>query len=172
MTGPAPRTITTARLDLLPLAVEHAAEMAAVLGDPGLHRFIGGTPDTPDALRSRYERLVAGAPDPAVSWCNWVIRLRAEDRLVGTVQATIGPPADAPVAAIAWVVGLPWQHRGIAREAAIGLVAWLGRRSVSTVIAHIHPDHSASAAVASAAGLAPTGEWQDGEVVWRGTIER
>jgi hypothetical protein len=37
-------TIATERLDLLPLQVGHAAEMAAVLGDPALHTFIGGAP--------------------------------------------------------------------------------------------------------------------------------
>jgi len=49
--------------------------MAAVLSDPGLHAFTGGSPLTAQALRSRYERLLAGSPGPAVSWCNWVIRL-------------------------------------------------------------------------------------------------
>jgi hypothetical protein len=34
------------------------------------------------------------------------------------------------------------------------------------VIAHIHPDHQASAAVAAAAGLTPTDERHDGEVRW------
>ena len=38
--------------------------MAAVLGDPALHTFIGGTPETPEGLLSRYERLVAGPSDP------------------------------------------------------------------------------------------------------------
>ncbi|WP_246203349.1 GNAT family N-acetyltransferase [Streptomyces tailanensis] len=65
------QAISTRRLDLLPLHVEHAEEMAAVLSDPALHAFIGGTPDTPQALRSRYQRLTAGSPDPAVSWLNW-----------------------------------------------------------------------------------------------------
>jgi hypothetical protein len=64
--------INSGRLDLLPLRVEHAEEMAAVLSDPALHTFIGGTPDTPQALRSRYQRMTAGSPDPAVSWLNWV----------------------------------------------------------------------------------------------------
>lgn len=41
------QTISTGRLDLLPLHVEHAEEMAAVLSDPALYAFIGGTPDTP-----------------------------------------------------------------------------------------------------------------------------
>lgn len=162
-------TVRTARLDLLPLRVEHAEEMAVVLSDPALHTYIGGAPLSPADLRARYERLVAGSPDPAVSWCNWVLRLRAESRLVGTVQATIsaGHPIDDHGAEIAWTVGAPWQGRGFASEAAKGLVDWLGRRSVRTVVAHIHPAHAASAAVAAAAGLAPTDEEQDGETRWR-----
>lgn len=60
------------------------------------------------------------------------------------------------------------QGRGYAKEAATGLVRHLlGRAAVRTVVAHIHPDHAASAAVASAAGLRPVDEWQDGEVRWR-----
>lgn len=165
-------TVRTARLDLLPLRAEHAEEMAVALSDPALHTFIGGTPLSPADLRARYERLVAGSPDPAVSWCNWVLRLRAESCLVGTVQATVteGHPFDGRGAEIAWVVGTPWQGRGFASEAARGLVDWLGRRSVRTVVAHIHPAHAASAAVAAAAGLTPTDEEQDGETRWRLTL--
>jgi RimJ/RimL family protein N-acetyltransferase len=154
-------------LDLLPLRAEHAEEMAAVLSDPALHTYIGGTPDTPQALRSRYQRLVAGSPDPSVAWHNWVIRLRDEACLTGTVQATVSSADHGTNAEIAWVVGTPWQGRGIATEAAQGLVGWLGEQSVQTVIAHIHPDHLASAAVATACGLAPTDEWHDGEIRWR-----
>ncbi|HUQ54127.1 GNAT family N-acetyltransferase [Lentzea sp.] len=155
--------ISTARLDLLPLRPEHAAEMAGVLADPALHAFIGGTPHTPEALRARYERLAAGSPDPAQRWLNWVIRLRDEDCLTGTVQATI----TGEVAEIAWVVGTPWQGRGIASEAARGLVGWLGTQAVRTVLAHVHPGHHASAAVATSAGLTATGELHDGEVRWQ-----
>ncbi len=50
--------------------------MAEVLSDPALHAFMGGAPDIPQALRSRYQRLTAGSADPAVSWLNWVIRRR------------------------------------------------------------------------------------------------
>ncbi|MFJ8383903.1 GNAT family N-acetyltransferase [Streptomyces sp. NPDC094438] len=161
--------IRTERLDLLPLRVADAEEMAVVLSDPALHTFIGGAPATAQALRSRYERLTAGSPDPEVSWLNWVVRLRAEECATGTVQATIGPAGQGIVAEIAWVVGTPWQGRGIATEAARGLVEWLGRQAVPTVVAHIHPEHHASAAVAAACGLAPTEVWQDGEVGWQRT---
>ncbi|WP_445529430.1 GNAT family N-acetyltransferase [Streptomyces cyslabdanicus] len=169
LTAPA---ISTGRLDLLPLRVEHAEEMAAVLSDPALHTFIGGAPDTPRALRSRYERMTAGSPDPAVSWLNWVIRLRDESCLTGTVQATVAPSGHDAVAEIAWVVGTPWQGRGIAGEAARALVDWLDEQRVWTVVAHIHPDHRASAAVATAAGLAPTDAWQEGERRWCRSVRR
>jgi RimJ/RimL family protein N-acetyltransferase len=166
------QAIGTRRLDLLPLHVEHAEEMAAVLSDPALHIFIGGTPDTPQALRSRYQRMTAGSPDPAISWLNWVIQLRDESCLTGTVQATVSPSAHGLIAEIAWVVGTPWQKRGIATEAARGLVDWLSQQPVHTVIAHIHPEHRASAAVATAAGLTPTDEWHEGEIRWHRSIRQ
>jgi RimJ/RimL family protein N-acetyltransferase len=157
--------VGTGRLILLPLRPDHAGEMAGVLADPALHAFIGGAPLAPSALHARYERLAAGSPDPAVSWCNWVIQLRDQSCLAGTVQATIawGTPATAEVA---WVVGTAWQGAGIATEAARALVGWLGRQQVRVVMAHIHPGHVASAAVAAAAGLRPTDHWQDGERRW------
>ena len=88
----------------------------------------------------------------------------ADGCLAGYVQATVrGARAE-----VAWVVGARWQGRGYAKEAAAGLVRHLlDQGSVRTVVAHIHPGHAASAAVASAAGLLPTGEWEDGEVRWR-----
>lgn len=154
--------IATERLRLLPLRVEHAEEMAVVLADPALHTYIGSAPSTVDALRLRYRRLEAGSPDPEITWLNWVISL--DGHLTGTVQATVGP---GPTAEIAWVVGTRWQGRGIAKEAAKALVEWLGQQSIRTVVAHVHPDHHASAAVARAARLEPTDEVQDGEVRFR-----
>ncbi|MFD4320259.1 GNAT family N-acetyltransferase [Streptomyces sp. NPDC058548] len=162
--GVAARTVRTSRLDLVPLAVAHAEEMAGVLADPALHTFIGGAPLTAPALRARYERLTAGSPDPATVWGNWVVRLRTEDRLTGTVQATV--TEDGRVAEVAWVIGVEWQGRGIAREAAEGLVALLVEHGARTIVAHVHPDHTASAAVAHAAGLTPTDRVEDGETRW------
>ncbi|MFJ7279532.1 GNAT family N-acetyltransferase [Kitasatospora sp. NPDC098663] len=156
------------RLDLLPIGPEHAEELAAVLADPALHAFTGGSPATADDLRVRYARLAAGSPDPAETWGNWVLRLRADGRLTGYVQTTVRPGA----AELAWVVGTPWQGRGLATEAARALLSHLAATGVSTVTAHIHPDHHASAAVARALGLTPTGEQQDGETRWQAELPR
>jgi RimJ/RimL family protein N-acetyltransferase len=169
MSAIAAEPISTSRLELVPVRVAHADEMVTVLADVNLYAFIGGSPPTLEALRATYERMIAGSGDPDICWCNWVIQLRESDRLAGTVQATISI-GDETSAEIAWVVGTPWQGRGIATEAAQALIAWLGQRSVRTVIAHIHPRHQASAAVAAAAGLTPTDESQDGEIRWRLTM--
>ncbi|MFI0981724.1 GNAT family N-acetyltransferase [Streptomyces sp. NPDC021093] len=160
---PQPEVLRTDRLDLVPLAAAHAAEMAEVLADPALHTFIGGEPLSAEALHTRYVRLAAGSPDPAVGWFNWVVRLRDENRLAGTVQATV----EAGVAEIAWVVGTGLQGRGIATEAARGLAEWLSRQpGIGALCAHVHPEHLASQAVARAAGLEPTEKREDGEVRW------
>jgi len=160
--------IRTDRLTLLPLAAEYADEMALVLSDPALHAFTGGAPSSAVDLRERYDRLVTGSPDPAIVWCNWVIRWDATGELTGTVQATASE--DGTRAEIAWVVGTAWQGRGIATEAARGMVGWLAASGVEAVVAHIHPDHRASVAIASALGLAPTEEWHDGEVRWTAAL--
>ncbi|MFJ9208780.1 GNAT family N-acetyltransferase [Streptomyces sp. NPDC102264] len=177
--------IDTERLTLLPLRVAYAEEMAAVLADPALYAHTGGTPPTVEELRTRYARQLAGSPDPEVVWGTWMIGVRAEAQEegqhsaesfagspaghvpAGYVQATIGPDGDGRSAEIAWVVGTARQGRGIATEAARGLVRWLKGQGVRSLVAHVHPDHGASAAVATAVGLAPTGERHDGEVRWR-----
>ncbi len=84
MSAIAAEPIITGRLALLPLGPEHAGEMAGVLADPALHTFIGGAPLSAGDLRARYERLAAGSPDPAVSWCRASAAVAAADALAPT----------------------------------------------------------------------------------------
>ena len=155
--------IESPRLRLEPLRPEHAAELAPLLDDDRLHAFTGGAPLSPAELERRYARLAAGrSPDGRQGWLNWVVRRRDDDAAVGTVQATL----TGDVAAVAWVVATPHQGRGYAREAAAAMVAWLRAAGTREIVAHVHPDHAASAAVARAAGLGPTAERVDGEVRW------
>lgn len=164
MIGPVAECIWTDRLLLEPLEVEHAEEMVHVLGDARLHLFIGGEPAGLPDLRTRYDRLAAGpAPYHQEAWLNWIIRLCTDGQAVGTVQGTVLP---GPRAMLAWIVGVPWQRRGIAGEAALGLAEWLRAQGVTDLAAHIHPGNHASAAVARKLGLEPGEERHDGEIVW------
>ncbi|MFI7067035.1 GNAT family N-acetyltransferase [Kribbella sp. NPDC050124] len=150
----------TARLAMLPLQVEYAGEMADVLADPDLYTFTGGEPPTVEALESRYRRQLAGPGREDEHWLNWVVQY--DDQLVGYVQATV----TGGTAEIAWVIGADWQGRGYAKEAARGLVTWLSDHGVERIVAHVHPDHTASAAVTAAAGLTRTDQVDDGEYLW------
>jgi RimJ/RimL family protein N-acetyltransferase len=168
-TWPTTASLDSERLHLEPLEVEHADEMVAVLDDPDLHVFVGGQPATRDELRARYERLVVGhSRDGSERWMNWVIRRRDDGRAVGTVQATVAEQDRTLSAEIAWVIGTAQQRQGFAREAALAMVAWLREHGVTSIVAHVHPQHEASKAVARALGLEPTDALVDGEVRWEG----
>jgi RimJ/RimL family protein N-acetyltransferase len=99
-------------------------------------------------------------------------RPRSDAQAVGTVQATVTTRDGRSTAAAAWVIGVDWQNQGFASEAARALVEWLQQNGADEVIACIHPDHRASAVVATRAGLRPTSEERHGEQVWRGPDER
>ena len=164
---PAADRIETDRLTLEPLRAEHAAEMAPMLDDAALHRYIGGSPASPAELARRYRLQAAGrSPDGNQGWLNWVVRDRASGAPVGTVQATLTGDAGRLQAEVAWVVGTAYHGRGYAAEAAAGMVAWLRDRDVRRLVAHVHPEHRASRRVAERLGLAPTGELVDGEMRW------
>lgn len=157
--------LRTDRLDLEPLRISHAAEAARTFADERLHGFTGGSPADEAALRDRYARQLRGhSPDGRETWLNWMVRRRDTRELVGTVQATVTQAA----AEVAWVVAVPHQGQGFAREAACAMADWLRDRGVASLTAHVHPEHAASNEVARAVGLAPTQTIVDGEVRWAG----
>jgi RimJ/RimL family protein N-acetyltransferase len=154
--------LRTERLVLTPLRVSDAGDMVEVLAEESLYRFTGGGPLSMPELRARYRAQVAGPPSGEQVWHNWIIRL--DQTAVGFVQATVTPATSADVA---WVVGVEWQGRGIATEAARAMCRWLLGCGAGRLLAHIHPDHAASARVAIALGFQSTGNLDaDGEMVW------
>lgn len=153
------------RVLLEPLRVEHADALAPLLDDPALHAFTGGSPATASELRERYARQVLGrSPDGSEGWLNWVVHLRDDGIAVGIVQATLRRAADATTAELAWIISTRFQGRGLAKEAAQLMSGWLRMQSVHALVAHVHPNHEASAAVARSVGLAPTDVVVDGEI--------
>ncbi|MGI4896562.1 MAG: GNAT family N-acetyltransferase [Janthinobacterium lividum] len=154
LTWPKAGPLRTARLQLEPLRLDHAEELFAVLDDPRLHEFTGDTPPTRDHLTARVARQVPGrSPDGRTGWLNWTLRHRDDNRVLGTLQATLTrrdvPRHDADDgglgAELAWVIGHDQQRRGYATEAAGAVVSWLAANGVGHFSAHVHPDHHASA---------------------------
>ncbi len=137
--------------------------MVVVLSNASLYEFTGGEPPDVETLRRRYEAQVAGPGDTSQTWLNWIIRLGGSRTAVGFVQATVaGESAD-----IAWVIGAAWQSNGYAAEAAAAMCHWLRGSGVRSLCAYIHPDHLASAGVASSCGLRRTDRIDpDGECIW------
>jgi RimJ/RimL family protein N-acetyltransferase len=162
------RRLESERLVLDPLRPEHADELAPVLDDISLHRFIGGEPGGAEELRARFERQVVGrSPDGRERWLNWTVRERSSGGAVGTMQATVTSEGRPVVAELAWVIGASRQRQGFAKEAAELVASWLRARRVLCLRAHIHPGHDASIAVARSIGLRPTDVMKDGELLWK-----
>jgi RimJ/RimL family protein N-acetyltransferase len=144
--------------------------MAPLLHDPRLHIFIGGTPPTLDQLRDRYRHQVVGrSADGSQLWFNWVLRHRDSGRVLGTLQATVSTrAAGRPCAELSWVVGAADQGQGFAKEGVLALATWLREQGVSCLVAHVHPRHLASMAVARSIGLEPSEITIGGETRWLG----
>lgn len=163
-------TLTSERLSLEPLTVDHAEEMAPLLADPALFTFTGGRPASLDELRCRYQRqTLGGSDDGAHRWLNWIVRVEQSGQAVGTVQATIVANHRGFLAELAWLIALPHQRRGYATEAAVTMVRWLREQQVEVIAANIHPQHESSMRVARALGLAPTDQVIAGEIRWLGS---
>lgn len=148
---------------LEPLRAEDAAEMVGVLSAPELYEFIGGEPPSLEVLTSQYRVQAGGwSPDRSEEWLNWVVRV--DGAAVGYVQASV---TGGTRAAVAWVIGRPWQGRGYATAATLAMLDLLTARGVTEFEAYVAPGHTASETVAAKAGLHPTGERDDdGEQRW------
>ncbi len=168
MTWPRVEELEAVRVRLEPLTVDHALPMVDVLADSALYRFIGGRPPTLDELQRRYPAQVVGhSPDQTQWWLNWIVMLRDPACAIGYVQATVEQSPVTLEADIAWVVAPGFQGRGLATESAGAMIGWLTARGVGQLVAHIHPTHVASQAVARKLGLRPTRVVEDGEVRWQ-----
>jgi RimJ/RimL family protein N-acetyltransferase len=153
--------IRTERLELRPLVADDAEDLAELLDEATMREWLISADVA--ALRARFARWESRrSPGGDAAWLNWVVRRRDDDdgAAVGWVQATVAGGS----AEIAYAMVASARRLGYGAEAIRALVDWL---DVTSVEAHIAPPNEGSAAVARAAGLRPTSELHDGEVVWR-----
>src|SRR2546423_13682849 len=175
--GPVPVQAMTARLPSLRLLLEPLtedaqviAEMVAVLSDPALYLYTDGEPPDVVELRGRYARQARGvSPDGDELWFNWIVRMRATSEAIGYIQVSL--VQDTGVADLAWVIGVPFQRRGYATEAARAVAEWLSSRpEARCVTAHIARANVPSQGVAKRLDLKETTRIEDGEVVWEAVL--
>lgn len=158
-------SLESARLRLDAVRVEDAPEMTGVLSNPALYEFIGGEPPTGARLAAQYEaQAVGSSPDGTQDWLNWIVRLATTDTAIGYTQSTVD--RHTGTADLAWVIGVPWQGQGYAVEAVTLIADVLRQAGVHRLVAHVHPEHPASARVAEHAGLVATERMIDGEIEW------
>ena len=142
----------TPRLLIEPLAPSHAAGLYAALNHPDVSRYLT-RPDvtTPEALHARLERLAAGPIRPYERWWNFAVRIRADDTIIGRLEATTyGDRGE-----IAYVFGPPWWGRGLATEATRWLVQQLAANGIVEQWATLHPDNTASRRLVTRLGFEP-----------------
>ena len=147
-----PAPLATARLDLEPLAADHADAALPIFADPETYRYMTGEPRTdPVTLRAYFARLAAGSGRATEWWLNWMVFERETRRCVGWMQATV---IGAREASIAYVIAVPRQRRGYAREAAAAMVDWLWELpTLDTIVAQADVSNLASQRVAEALGF-------------------
>jgi RimJ/RimL family protein N-acetyltransferase len=111
-------TGSTARLELPPLAAEHASGLVAAFADPSFRAFVPDEPDTLEGMLARIARIAAGPPQGGAGevWLNFAVLLAG--RPIGRIEATVQATG---VAEIAYLIGPSAGGRGLATEA----VEWL-----------------------------------------------
>ncbi len=139
------------RLILEVLRPGHAAELFSVLQDPEMYRYIPGNPPvSEEELLERYTRQAAHSDAEGV-WLNWILRLKADGRCIGYVQATI--PASPPALLAYQVSSLHW-GRGYAFEACSVALAHLAEAwMVSEIHAEVDTRNAASIRLAERLGF-------------------
>jgi len=155
--------LETARLVLEPLLPEHADKLYPSLREPDLYEFLDDEPPvTASVLEERYRRWSKGrSADGREIWLNWAARVRGTDEYVGWFQSTVvGDEAQ-----IAYLVFVPYQRQGYAREASEAVIHHLtADLHVKVIRATADAKNAASIALAKSLGLRETGSVEDGDV--------
>src|SRR6266702_1101006 len=117
------QAISTARLVLEPLTVDHAEAMFEVLSERTLYRYLDyPPPPSLEHVRDVYSKLEARqSPDGSQVWLNWVVCQHGQPPL-GYVQATV---VSQRTAWIAYVLSSKHWGYGYAREAIRGMLQHL-----------------------------------------------
>ncbi|MFF4319887.1 GNAT family N-acetyltransferase [Streptomyces sp. NPDC001568] len=150
-------TLTTPRLDLLPLDPDGARRLLAGAGGAAGRLRAPGYPDAGDrAGAERYLRVWAESGDPAPFGAYEILR-REDGTLIGGAGFH-GPADGAGRVTVGYGLVPAARGRGWASEALRALVEHARRHGAAGVLGDTDPGNTASRRVMVAAGLLPVGE--------------
>lgn len=156
--GLPPRAIASARLALERPTLADFDDCAAMYGDAGVVRYIGGRPFTREECWARLLRHAGHWQ--LMGFGFWVVRERAGGRYVGEVgfgefrRQTVPSFEGSPE--IGWVLAPDAQGKGYATEAAREALLWLDRHlGQGRTVCMIEPANAPSLRVAAKLGYRP-----------------
>lgn len=122
--------LSTPRLVLEPLRMDHGAALFEGFRQPALYQYIDKTPPVDAAaLDKRFQRVLAGPETQDCRWLNFAARQRSDGQYVGFIETTVHPGDHAY---LAYFIFAPYQRLGLGSEACTAVIAHL------RVTAHIH----------------------------------
>ena len=126
--------LSTERLLLPPLTLEHTADLVALYADPEVARYVGGETLTPETIPLQAARLADEWRERGYGQS--AVIERASGAFLGRVGLHYWPGWDE--VELGYVLAASAQHRGIAAEASGAWIAWartsLGRDHITAVI--------------------------------------
>ena len=169
--------IETERLLLRKPAPDDADDLVAIVGDPEVMRWLGGSLGERDAAARTLERWLARWEEDGVGH---FVAVR-EGRVVGRIGflvwdgscwevSSYAEAGEAAVTEIGWTIVREWWGHGFATEGARAVRDWGRARGVESLVSLIHPDNARSQRVAKKLGAAPAERVETAggpAVVWR-----
>ena len=148
-----PLTLTTTRLTLRPHTAADFPACCTLWADPGVTRFIGGRPSTPEEVWSRILRYAGHWH--LLGYGYWL----ATDRQTGTAIGEFGladfhrdlTPSFGDTPEAGWAMLPQYEGRGLAHEAMSAILAWADQTMPRTVCM-IAPENAPSLKLADKLG--------------------
>ena len=153
--------LETERLRLRAFRPEDLQTQAAIMADPQVVRFLGGTPFS----REDSWRRILATPGlwTMLGYGYWAVERRADGRQVGQIgfadfKRDMSPSIEG-LPEMGWIFGREAQRQGFASEAAAAALAWADEHIDSPeIVAIIEPGNQASIRVAEKNGFRQTDE--------------
>jgi RimJ/RimL family protein N-acetyltransferase len=149
--------LTTRRLRLEPICLEHYEGLRVLNADPAVQRYIAGRPETPEETAAMIERVQGRWKQFGYSWWSFIELETGELVGAGCIQHMGHDPANEHE--IGWRLRPDRWGRGYATEAARRMAAFAFEDLKAPLLAAIcHPENADSAKVMARLGMRYRGE--------------